>query len=293
MRIGMIGTGMMGTGLALNALKAGHAVTVGGGRSTASRERLVGAGASHAATMAGVAEGRDALVLCVSDADAVRAVMSEVDGSLAPGVLVVDVTTSDPALTRHLAAMLEARDIVFVDAPVTGGPPQAESGDLASLVGCREADWPRVEALVGCWSRVVRRFGAPGTGHLAKLLNNFVTQGTTVLLAEAFAAARGHDLDLAALRDVMSAGAARSGTFEKTFAPAVDGDYDQARFSIANARKDVAYYARVAEASGDPRIAEAILAVLDAHVAEGHAPAYVSRLFDPEVWNGDQPRAEA
>lgn len=284
MRLGFVGTGLMGTGMALCALRAGHAVAVGGGRSAGSADRLVARGAERAATLSDLAAGRDAVVLCVSDPDAVRSVMGEIDGALASGTLVVDATTSDPALTRELAAALEPRGVALADAPVTGGPPEAESGGLASLVGCREDDWPRVRDLVGCWSRTVRRFGDPGAGHLAKLLNNFVTQGTAVLLAEAFAAAREHGVDAAALRDVMKAGAARSGTFEKTVVPAVDGDYDGARFSLRNSRKDVRLYREAIGRDGDPRLAEAVLATLDAANHVGHGERFISRLLDPDVW---------
>ena len=285
MDIAVIGTGLMGTGMALGALRAGHRVTIGGGRSVGSADRLAGEGASRAATMTELAGGREAIVLCVSDAEAVRAVMSEIDGALASGMLIVDATTSDPAVTRELAAMLEPRGIAFADAPVTGGPPQSESGDLASLVGCRETDWPRVRDLVACWSRTVRRFGEPGAGHLAKLLNNFVTQGTAVILAEAFAAAREHGVDAAALRDVMMAGAARSGTFEKTVVPAIEGNYDGAAFSLRNARKDVRYYREAVAAKTDDRLASAILATLDAANEAGHGERFVSRLLDPVIWN--------
>ena len=293
MRIGVIGTGMMGTGMALGALRAGHAVAIGGGRSAASADRLVEAGAERAATLPDLATGCDAVVLCVSDPTAVRSVMAEIDGALGSGTLVVDATTSDPELTRALAAALDPRGIAFADAPVTGGPPQAESGDLASLVGCREADWPRVRDLVGCWSRTVRRFGGPGAGHLAKLLNNFVTQGTTVLLAEAFAAAREHGVDAAALRDVMADGAARSGTFDKAVVPAIDGDYDGGRFSLRNGRKDVRLYRDAVATDGDSRLVDALLATFDAANEAGYGERFVSRLLDPDIWREVDARRRA
>ena len=123
-----------------------------------------------------------------------------------------------------------------------------------------------------------------GAGHAAKLLNNFVTQGTAVLLAEAFAMAGRVGVDRHALLDVMKAGAARSGTLEKMVVPALEGDYDGARFSLANARKDVSYYRDLARANGDARLADALVAVLDATVEAGHGARFVSRLLDPGVW---------
>ena len=187
------------------------------------------------------------------DADAVAALAERVVPALGPGRVWIDVTTSRPALIREIAAAVQDRGAAFADAPVTGGPPQAASGELASLVGCAEEDFPAVEVVVGAYSKLVLRFGEVGAGPTAKLLNNLVSQGTMALLAEAFGLARAHGVAWRPLYEAMSAGAARSGTLEKSVGPALEGDYDGARFTIANAAKDLRYAVELADTpSGCP-----------------------------------------
>lgn len=282
MRIGFVGLGMMGCGMAQNLMRQ-HTLVLVEGRARAATEMLIAEGAERTASLPELATRSEVVVLCLPDADAVRRVMDEMGPGLARDMLVIDATTSHPRVTQELAAMLREQGVVFADAPVTGGPPQAEAGTLASLVGCEQADFARVEAVVGNYSSVVRRFGKPGAGHLAKLLNNFVTQGTAVLLAEAYAQARAADLSLPALHDVMAAGAARSGTFEKTVVPSLTGDYNGSRFSLANACKDIGYYLDVVEdQKASPAVA--VLSTLTRAVEEGFGDRFVSQLLNPDVW---------
>lgn len=284
MRIGFIGLGMMGSGMAANILAAGHRLVVATNRARANAEALGARGAECVAEPVALAGRADAIVTCLADAQGVAAMIDELTPALRPGMLVVDATTSHPATSERLASALRERAVTFADAPVTGGPAQAEAGTLASLVGCAEADLGRVEAVVGPYSGTVRRFGPPGSGHRAKLINNFVTQGTAVLLAEAFAEARRAGLSLEALEAVMARGAARSGTFDKMASPAVRGDYEAHRFTIANARKDIGYYVDMAGRAAAEGTAGDILARLDAALAAGHGGRFVSQLMNPAVW---------
>ncbi|MFN3824632.1 MAG: NAD(P)-dependent oxidoreductase [Pseudorhodobacter sp.] len=276
--VGFIGAGMMGGGMAQCLLRAGHAVRVTPNRSVEAIRPLVAAGAQQVADLETVVAGASVVVTCLPDADAMQAVVDRLLPGLPQGVIWIDTTTSDPTVTRALAGRMAAAGITFADAPVTGSPAQAAEGQLASLVGCAEADFARIEALAGIWSGVVRRFGDVGAGHAAKLLNNAVTQGTMVLLAAAYGLARKAGVDWQALYDVMQVGAARSGTLEKSVGPALGGDFDGARFTIANAEKDLRYAVAFMECLGEDstplRAAHAQLAALK---AAGHGAAFVSR----------------
>lgn len=284
-RIGMIGLGMMGGGMAAQLIAAGNSILVLAHRRRDVVDRLLGLGAEEVATAQALAERITVLVTCLPDATAVERIARDVADRLAPGAIWIDATTSRPETSRALAEKLYARGVRFSDAPVTGGPPQAEAGELASMVGCREDDWGDVQRVVGAYSKTINRFGEPGAGHTAKLLNNFITQGTTVLLAEAYARARAAGVDWPTLYKVMSTGAARSGTLEKMVGPALDGDYRGARFSIENSRKDIDYYRALAaqmDGAPSPR-AEALFELLDAAVAQGHGSLFVSELLRPDV----------
>ena len=277
-RVGIAGAGMIGGGMARRLLRAGHPVAVLAHRARAPVEALVAEGAREAADAGALATGCDVLLTCLPDAAAVEALAPSVLPHLG-GKLWIDATTSDPEVTRRLAESARGAGATLADAPVTGGPPEAEKGALTSLVGCPEAGCDAVRAVTDRYSKATLRFGGTGAGHTAKLLNNLVSQGTMVLLAEAFGLATRHGVAWAPLAEAMMGGAARSGTLEKAVLPALAGDFDGARFSIANAAKDLRYAAALA-GEGD-RIVCALRDRLAEAVAEGRGDAFVSRLLEP------------
>lgn len=282
--IGFVGVGLMGRGMALNLLKAGHPVTLYVHRNREGIDRLIELGAAETSDLHELARRSDILILCVNNAQTVRKVTDRLLPALRAGHLLIDATTSDPATTREISSTLQKYGVDYADAPVTGGPPEAEAACLGSLVGCDAATFSRVERIVSAYSKVVQRIGGIGTGHHAKLLNNFVTQGTVALLAEAYSRARDNDVDWHALYSVMQAGAARSGTLEKMVKPALDGDFDGSRFTIRNAFKDLGYFCELAAASerGSSDLAEAIRNVFEDAVSAGGGDRYVGALLDPQ-----------
>lgn len=283
--MGVIGVGMMGAGMARCLLRAGYPVRVVANRNRGRVEALVAAGAREAADVGVLAAESDVILTCVSDAAAVETVAQALLPTLRSKTLWIDATTSDPAVTRRLAEAVAARGAVLADAPVTGGPPQAETGELTSLVGCAEADFPAVEAVVGAYSQAVLRFGEVSAGHTAKLLNNLVSQGTMLLLAEAYGLARRHGVAWEPLFAAMSGGAARSGTLEKAVGPALSGDFDGSRFTLANSAKDLRYAAALipVDERPDDWLASAARRRLERVLDAGHGDCFVSRLLDPKT----------
>ncbi|MDJ0638940.1 MAG: NAD(P)-dependent oxidoreductase [Paracoccaceae bacterium] len=283
-KIGFIGLGMMGASMARCLMNAGYPLTLLANKSRQRIEPLLRDGAAEATTPAALAAVSDVIVTCVPEATAVTELADQLMPALGPDKFWIDTTTSDPSVSAEVATRVKATGAAFADAPVTGGPPQAERGELASLVGCAVEDFSAVEAVVGNYSKVVRRFGDVGAGHTAKLLNNLVSQGTMILLAEAFGAARHLGVDWAALYDVMMAGAARSGTLEKAVGPALSGDFDGSRFTIANAEKDLRYVSKLFAGGAAPGadIANALHDRLAGHVASGHGQRFVSRMLDAD-----------
>jgi 3-hydroxyisobutyrate dehydrogenase-like beta-hydroxyacid dehydrogenase len=289
-RIGFVGAGLMGRGMAQNLLRAGHPLTLHVHRNRQGLDRLLALGAGQTDDLGELAGRSEVIILCVDNAETVRRVVDGLSPALRPGQLLIDATTSDPAVTREIAEKLRANGIDYSDSPVTGGPLQAEAGALGSLVGCDEATFPRIHKIVAHYSRTVERIGGIGSGHFAKLLNNFVTQGTTVLLAEAYGRARDHGLDWRALYSVMAAGAARSGTLEKMVKPALEGNFDGSQFTIRNALKDLTYFCELAENSerGTSKLAEAIRTIFENAAAADLSDRYVSALLDPQARSKEQ-----
>ncbi len=284
-RIGLVGAGLMGRGMALNLLKAGYPVKLFIHRNRQRLDTVFAQGATETNDLQELARRSDAIIICVDKAETVRSVVNDLLPALRPEHLLIDATTSDPAVTREIAEKMRLHEVSYADAPITGGPVQAEAGALGSLVGCAAATFPRVKNIVVNYSKAVRRIGDVGSGHFAKLLNNFVTHGTVTLLAEAYGRARENGVDWQALYAVMEAGAARSGTLEKMVKPALDGNFDGSQFFIRNAQKDLAYFCRVAASSerGASVLGETIRGVFDAAVAADLGERYVSALLDPEI----------
>ena len=283
-RIGFVGIGLMGRALAENLLKAGHPLCFYVNRNRKGVETLTSLGAVEAENLIKLAENSDVIMLCVNDANTVRQVVGSMWDGLREGHLIIDATTSHPVVTKDLANLLVKREVSFVDAPVTGGPPQAEAGVLGSLVGCPETLFPKVKEIVSAYSKTVQRMGEVGSGNYSKLLNNFVTQGTTALLIEAYQRARDKGVNWDALYTVMQAGAARSGSLEKMVGPALEGNYEGGRFSIRNAYKDLDYFCDLAESSerGPSDLGNHVRKHLARAMDAGLGEHFVSALLDPE-----------
>ena len=282
--IGFIGAGMMGAGMAGCLLSEGHRVGVLSHQSREPIEILLQRGAVEAFDVIALVNAFDVVITCLPNADIVEELAGIIVPNLRDGQFWIDTTTSRPQTSERIAADVAVQGAIFADAPVTGGPQQAQDGVLASLVGCSEENFPAIERIVGTYSKIVRRFGGPGRGHAAKLLNNLVTQGTMVLLADAFHAADRYGIDPHTLYDIMLSGAARSGTLEKAVGPALGGDYGGSQFSIANASKDLGYahdlLCEIANNHAD--IAKSLSARLTAYVGNGHGSEFVSVMLDPQ-----------
>jgi 3-hydroxyisobutyrate dehydrogenase-like beta-hydroxyacid dehydrogenase len=283
MRIGFIGAGMMGRGMAANLLKGGHEVSVIAHRNRAPIDELVRAGAREAGSLETLARGSELIILCLSTAKVVEEVVGGLRPHLRAGVIVVDTGTTDPDTTRRLARELSHLGVAYADAPMTGGVEQAAAGEIGALVGADAETFARIRPVIACYATRIKHFGPPGSGNVAKLISNYLVIGTIALVSEAFAAARAAHVDWADLYEVMLAGSGNSGVLRKMLDAALAGDFDGYRFSIANASKDIGYYADVAERLGKlTPLTEAVVDIF-AKAAVGHGGRNVSHLLDPAI----------
>jgi 3-hydroxyisobutyrate dehydrogenase-like beta-hydroxyacid dehydrogenase len=284
MRIGLIGAGMMGHGMALNLLKAGHNVTVMAHRNRARVDDLVARGAVEAQDVAAIAGDTDVILLCVSTSKVVEETIAKLRPHLRGGQIVVDAGTSEPETTRRLARELGRIGVGYADAPLTGGPEQAEKAELGVLCGADDKTFAAIEPLLKCFATTIRHFGPAGSGHTAKLISNYLVTGMIALVTEAFAAARKAGLDWGDLYEVMLNGSGNSGVLRKMVAPALAGDFDGYRFSIANAAKDIGYYMELAEKLDcGSDLAAAVAQRFAEAVETGHGGRNVSHLLDPAI----------
>jgi 3-hydroxyisobutyrate dehydrogenase len=226
-RIGWIGTGVMGASMCGHLLAAGHPVTLTT-RTRAKADALVDAGAVWADSPAAVAAASDVVFVMVGYPDEVeQAVLGDagVLASLAPGGLLVDLTTSRPALAVDIARGASERGVGALDAPVSGGDVGARNATLSIMVGGAADDFARARPLLNLMGTTVVHQGAAGSGQHTKLTNQIVVAGNLVAVCEALLYATRAGLDLETVLASISGGAASSWALTNLAPRIVAGDF--------------------------------------------------------------------
>ncbi len=257
-RIGFVGIGLMGHGIAKNLVTKGYPLTIRVHRNRAPAEDLLAAGAKEVATNAEVARASDVVILCVTGAPQVEEIVNGDDGVAAAardGLIIVDTSTSEPATTARMRESLAPRGVTFVDAPLARTPVEAEQGRLNIMVGADEDVFARLKPVFPAFCENIVHAGPPGHGHVLKLLNNFIAQAICTATAEACAAAVKSGLSLSKLHEVISAGAVNSGLFQMLVGRMLQGgDLTGLKFTLANACKDLRYYTHFTESMMLPSV---------------------------------------
>lgn len=286
-RVGFVGAGIMGHGMASRLLAARYPVTVIAHRKRGPIDDLVSKGAREARDYAELADASEIIILCVSNSRVVEQVVDALKPGLRPGMLVIDTGTSSPESTRAVHRALAAMHVGFVEAPVTGGVKQAASGELGALVGADPQAFEAARPVLEAMCRAVHHFGTPGSGNTAKLLNNFMVFGIAALVIEAFGKARDAGVDWQKLYDVVICGSADSGVLRRIIGHAVEGDYGGYVFSVENSLKDIQYFGELAESmGGQSELAAAVTHVFEKAVADGHGERLLSELLSPNLNSG-------
>ncbi|QTP56139.1 NAD(P)-dependent oxidoreductase [Billgrantia sulfidoxydans] len=281
-KVGLVGVGLMGHGIAVNILRGGYALCFLEHPGNQPVEDLLGAGATAKHSAREVAEAAEVVILCVTGSPQVEAVLFEPGGvleGLAPETVVIDCSTALPSSTARVAARVEAAGGRFMDAAMTRTPKEAETGRLNLIVGAPEALFTEVRPLLECFAENIAHAGPVGAGHTLKLLHNFVSLGFTAVLAEAAAASRRAGIDDAALLDVLGKGGG-GGVILERLRPYIEaGDSSGFRFSVANALKDIGYYRTMTEdLAAEHGVAEAVLTLYRQASDSGHAERPVPEL---------------
>jgi 3-hydroxyisobutyrate dehydrogenase len=274
----------MGHGIARNVLKHGFKLTVMDHPGNQPLDELKAAGVHVAQTAAAVAAAADVVILCVTGSPQVEAVLTGPDGVLSgmrPGTVIVDCSTSIPASTEAMAALVHAAGGRFLDAPMTRLAKQAHDGTLNILVGGDAAVLDEVRPVLASFTETIAHVGPAGAGHRMKLLHNFVSIGFMSLLAEAAAHAELAGVDPAVLVDVLAKGGGASTALQRMAPFMLTRNPSDVPFFLSNALKDLSYYQETATNTGAAhRIADAVVALLDGVVSGGHGQAYVPELTE-------------
>ncbi len=243
-KVAWIGLGVMGYPMAGHILKkGGHELTVYN-RTMAKAEKWVAAyGAGRAAPTPGAAaEGADFVFCCVGNDDDLRAVTTGKDGAFAAmkkGAIFIDNTTASANVARELYASASAAGFGFLDAPVSGGQAGADNGVLTVMVGGEKDVFDRAKPVIDHYARMVNLIGGPGAGQLTKMVNQICIAGLVQGLAEGLHMATKAGLDIPAVMDTISKGAAQSWQMENRWKAMTDGKFDFG-FAVDWMRKDLA-----------------------------------------------------
>jgi 3-hydroxyisobutyrate dehydrogenase-like beta-hydroxyacid dehydrogenase len=249
-RVGFIGLGIMGSRMAANLARAGFELTVWNRTAATTQEWAARHGATVAATPQALASNSDVVVTMVVDGPQVEAVLLGEEGAgHGPGLLCVDMSTIGPAAAREIAARLEERGVLFMDAPVTGSSPKAEDGTLTIMAGGEAADFERARPLFEAMGELVVHVGPVGHGQLVKVINNAVAAANTAVVAEALLAGARAGADLDALVRVMQAGSGASAMLDLKHAPMRARNYTTL-FKLEHMLKDLRLCLDEARAAG-------------------------------------------
>ena len=286
-RIGFIGVGLMGHGIAKNLVTKGYPLTVRAHRNRAPVDDLVAKGATEAKSVAELTKASDIVFLCVTGAPQVDESVFGADGiagSARAGQIVVDTSTSEPATTTRMREVLAEQNVRFVDAPLARTPVEAEQGRLNIMVGADDATFAELQPTLAAFCENIVHAGPPGHGIVLKLINNFLAQAICTASAEACAAAAKSGLSIRKLHQVVSAGAVNSGLFQMIVGRMLEaGDLSGLKFTLQNAAKDLRYYTHFTEAMMLPSIVgEAVHQSLVTANALGFGDKYVASLIEAQ-----------
>jgi len=252
-RVGFVGLGIMGRGMAANLLKAGFEVRVW--NRTASRmDALVADGAEAGESPADVAANCDVTVVCVSDTPDVENVVLGENGILEgakSGSLVIDCSTISPKVTKEISALLAEKNVHMLDAPISGGSEGAANGTLSIMVGGDAAQFERALPIFEAMGKTITLVGETGAGQTVKLVNQVLVVGNCLAMCEALMLAEAGGVDLQKAFDAVSKGAAGSWMFTNRAPQIIDRDW-RPGFTIDLQQKDLRLVLDAADEFGVP-----------------------------------------
>ena len=291
MKTAFIGLGTMGFPMAGHLVRGGHDVTVYNRTQSKAVAWQQQYGGNVAATPAQAAAEAEYIFTCVGNDDDLRAVVAAADGifqTAKAGAVIIDHTTTSATVACELAAAAQERGLHFLDAPVSGGQAGAENGKLTVMVGGDENAYARAEPLISCFAASVKRLGPAGYGQLTKMVNQICIAGLVQSLSEGIHFAKRAGLDVEAVIDVISKGAASSWQMQNRWQTMQNNTFDFG-FAVDWMRKDLGialeqakhngaslpltsivdgYYAEVQKIGGSRWDTSSLIALLESDAAE-------------------------
>lgn len=289
--VGFIGVGLMGWGMAKNAVEKGLSTLVIAHRKREAVDDLVTRGAVEVSTVQEMASKADFIVLCVTGSPQVEENLDKIMETMRPGLVVIDTSTAEPVSTRKLAEKLAEKGGTFVDAPLSRTPSHAWDGELTTFVSGSDEIVEKVRPVLSTYASVIIPVGGEaGTAHSIKLVNNLVAIGYASLWSECYATLKKLDVEPDTFREVVRNSGMICGNFETFSKYVCDGDPNSHKFSLSNCQKDITYYSRMADSlAADRSISSGVLGLLDKSLEMGMEENFLPQLVDSMLKiNGDK-----
>ena len=278
-KIGFIGAGYMGYGMALNLLN-NYELTVIAHKNRKPIDDLVQKGAKEATNLEELVSLSNVIIMCVTNTPIALDIINNSTPHLQKKTTIIDITTHKADGSIKIFQKLNSLDIAYVESPVMGGPAQAEEGVLGAIVGCEEKDFEFAKEILMNFCKDVFYFGSVGMGAKTKLVSNFLSLGTATFVIETLKAADKLGIDLKKLYDVAKLGSGNSGALNRIAEKALNNDYKGYIFSVNNTVKDFTY---INELLKDMPNAEKLSSVSKSFYeeakAKGHGDLLISELI--------------
>lgn len=263
--VGFIGIGLMGHGMAKNAVEKGYPLVAMAHRKREAIEDLVGRGAREVSSAAEMAAVADVVVMCVTGAPEVATNVAEIVGAVGRRTAtIIDCSTSEPDLSARLAGELAEKGMDFIDAPLSRTPSHAWEGKLTTYVGGPADLIAKWTPLFETWAEVVIPTNGPvGSAHAVKLINNLVGIGYAAIWSEAYAMTRKVGLEPSVLHAIVTNSGLNCGNFQNYSKYPLEGEPNAHKFALANCLKDLTYYNRLAsKANAATLVSDGVLQAL-------------------------------
>ena len=252
--VAFIGLGVMGYPMAGYISKAGHNVTVFNRTKSKAEKWIDEYKGKMTETPAEAAKGADYIFTCVGNDNDLREVSMGENGlynTAKKGSVYIDNSTVSAEICRELYKAAKDKGFDFLDAPISGGQPGAESGKLTVMVGGDEKIFSKAKPIIDCYSQKVNLIGPSGSGQLTKMMNQMCIAGAVQGLSEAINFGINAGLDMDKVMDTISKGAAQSWQMENRYRSMTDNKFDFG-FAVDWMRKDLAIVIEEAKRNGSP-----------------------------------------
>lgn len=249
MKLGLIGCGNMGGGMASQLCTGGIDLTVFD-PSPIVQDKMRGLGARIAQTADALAQSCDIIILSLPKAAIVESVVTGIARHMQAGSIILDTSTSEPATSQAMSTLGQSLGFAFVDGPVSGGPAAANAGTMTMLLGGEAQAIARLKPVLDIITAKTVVVGESGAGHAAKIANNMLCAANLVLVGEALRLGKAAGVAPEALLEGINAGSGRSGVSEVNFPKWVLNEAFNSGFTMGLMRKDVGLALELAKTTG-------------------------------------------